>query len=266
MSFSPASDEHAIVEVVFGLSFARPFSSNDVEIVAKSHHLWKDQLPRMSRSQALQLMFGDAPPPAEVQFPSASGGVVVFDRVKPDGTLDWRLKVEGNALFVNCLSYTRWAEVWPRARAFMHDACKLMHTKGNPVASAVLQYIDVFEWRDRNKAFDAAELLHPNSPQLVIARRAMDHLWHAHHGWFRASEKGRYLERLHTDSVQNEEAVPIIKIDTYIQLHLKSPWSAEQAFGENLVDIEFDYMHRQQKQLLLEVITPEMAERIKLHV
>ncbi|WP_164832425.1 TIGR04255 family protein [Sinorhizobium meliloti] len=265
MSFSPVSDEHAIVEVVFGLSFARPFSTHDIEIIAKNHDRWKDQLPRMSRSQALQLIFGDAPPPAEIQVPSASGGII-FDRVKPDGTLDWRLKIEGNAIFVNCLSYTRWADVWPRARAFMHDACMLMHTKGNPVAGAILQYIDVFEWRDRSKAYDAAELLHPNSLQLTVARRAMNHLWHAHHGWFRGSEKGRYLERLHIDSVQNEEAVPIIKIDTYIQLQLSSPWSAEKAFGDDLVDIEFDDMHRQQKHLLLEVITPEMAERIKLHV
>lgn len=265
MGFGPINDDHAIVEVVLGLTTKRPFTNDEIELVARSHDKWKNKLPRISKTQALEFVFGDVPLPPQVQMPPLSGGVV-FDRVKPDGTLDWRLKVENNTIFVNCLSYTRWAEVWPQARALLSDVCELVVGKSNEISGAVLQYIDIFEWKDAPEKYDPSQALRPGSPQLLTAQRAMDHLWHSHQGWFRATKNGRSLERLHVDAVQNESGIPIIKVDTYIQLQLVELLSREKMFAGGLIDSEYDEMHERQKALLLEVVSPEMASRINLNV
>lgn len=264
MAFTPISGEHAILEVVFGLSFTRAFAAGEIDGVIKQHGRWKAHLPRVSRSSSFQVMFGDGPPPPEIQVP-ASGGVS-FERVKPDGTLDWRLRVDQNTIFVNCLSYTRWGEVWPTAKRYIEEVCAVFRDDID-VQTATLQYIDVFEWRDDVAGYDASLLFKADSQPALAAARSTVPLWHLHQGWFRAGippEFCRFLERVHVDAVQDVEQVPIIKIDTYIQAQLNEPMDMPVAM--DWLEGIFEELHARQKVLLSEALTPEMSARIDLNV
>lgn len=264
MAFQPKSDEHAIVEVVFGLIFARPFSPSEMDALAQEHARWKEFLPRMNRSAFMQVYVGPGAPPSS---PAPASGVM-FERFKPDGSLDWRIMAEGQHLYINCLSYTGWSDVWMRVREFMHSASSVA-ARDNDIAAALLQYVDVFDWAGDKGEYDPAELLEFDSAFIPESIRNRGHLWHLHQGWYRNNDlpaEGRMLERVSIDGLEDPSSgVPIIKIDTYLQMELASPLHAGTFLGEGPVDGVFDALHCQNKTLISSILTKETLNRIGLN-
>ena len=134
------SGEHAIVEVVFGLLLSRPFQPSEIEKLAQNHDRWKADLPRLARHEIQQLVVGEGIQQA-LALPGGPG--ISFERIKPNGDLAWRLRCEGNSLFVNCLEYSRWHEVWKRALRHMRGVLETVDAEKVSIAGALLQYIDV---------------------------------------------------------------------------------------------------------------------------
>ncbi len=265
MAFDPVSGGHAIAEVVFGLSFSRPFAPPEIERVAKSHSVWQRDLPRLSRTAGFPFMIGNNPQFAEgIQFGGIPGGVS-FERIKPDGTLDWRILVDQNNIFVNCLSYTRWADVWPRASKYIVDVIGVAGAGDALVSSATLQYIDIFKWNSDIADYNAREVMRPgeNVPPILFDK---GHLWHLHQGWFEPAENGRVLSRVHIDAVEDDERIPIVKFDTYMQHQLATFYTPSEAISGGWFESTFASMHDKNKNLLASFITDEMANRIDLNV
>lgn len=268
MPFEPKSGQHAIIEAVFGLQFARPFSQAVIEQVVAAHGEWQDHLPRLARSGAFQVVIGSfgLPPPDFGPF----GGGVTFERVKPDGALAWRLKVEGNSIFVNCLEYEGWTQVWAKVRPLLHRVTQLVDADGdNPVVSSILQYIDVFEWQGDAANYDASQLLRAGA---LVTEPALSRgpFWHLHQGWFREDNRlgnGRLLERLHIDSVADERGTPTVKFDSYLAFTPQEPHATQG--GKLLVEGSlgvawFGTLHDLDKELLASAITSEQAKKIGL--
>lgn len=261
MVFNPASGNHAIAEVVFGLSFSRPFAPPEIERVAKSHSRWKDELPRLNRMGGMPFMLSEPTWPQNLQL----GGGISFERIKPDGSLDWRLLVDQNNIFVNCLSYTRWVEVWPRAKKYIEEVIEVASAGDALIVSATLQYIDMFIWSASPEEYDARLLMREGDyvPPAVFSR---GHLWHLYQGWFEPAQTGRILERVHIDAVEQDGVLPVVKFDIYMQDQLGTFYTPSEAINGGWLEATFDGMHQKNKRLLESFITPEMATRIDLNV
>ena len=265
VGFEPKSDNHAIVEVVFGVAFARQFSTREVEAFANTHAEWKADLPRVNRSQTVEFVVGGVPLPPQVPVPASTG--VMFDRVKPDGNIAWRLAVENQNINVHCLEYDRWNEIWPKVSAYIEKA-SLSFAQNNHIVGVLLQYIDVFDWRGPSEGYDLGTLLNSDSALVPSDLMKRGDLWHLHQGWFTKDglpSPGRLLERLHMDGVQDQTTTPLVKIDSYMQLQMSQRMPVDQFFGEGeLGPTIFNSLHDRNKTLVKSVLAPEMADRIGL--
>lgn len=268
MPFNPNTEQHAIVEVVFGVQLARNLSAKELDALVAAHKEHFSDLPKVHRPQIIQFAFGEGSPPADLPIMQPTAGVM-FDAMKRDGSLDWRLRADDNRLFVNCLSYTRWADVWPTARKFLAAAGDIVVGADNAVTGFILQYIDVFRWAGDPSTYNVDAMLDRNSTHLPGSIFDCGPLWHLHQGWYRNvtdEPKGRVLERVHLDAVLEEKQVPIVKVDTYIQLELsqKRSWAAIFTGESPIGDALFDKLHEQDKDILKSILTEDMARRVAL--
>ena len=267
MPFEPINERHAIHEVVFVLGFERGFSEEEIEAIAAAHDRWKAELPGINRPQVLQVMVGaQARPPAGTVV-----GPVQFTSHKRDGSLDWRLLVENNIVVVNCLTYTRWKEVWERARRLIMDAVSLITDEGNRASSIALQYIDIFQWQGAETDYRIDQLLRKDSPHVPTSLWDAGPLWHLHLGWFRTDglpADGRLLERTHLDGQQMDQGSWQVKIDNTLRLDLDEPVVVQNHFfsgDQPFVDKVLPDLHLRNKELLTSFLTVELAQRIDLN-
>jgi uncharacterized protein (TIGR04255 family) len=270
--FRPLHDRHAIQEVVFVLMFGREFAPAEVEAVVKAHDRWREELPKVTRFTAQRIEIQDAGPP-QIR-PAEEAGVigVAFDAVKRDGSLDWRLRLQQNWIGVNCLSYTRWNQVWPTARGFLDQVGGILINPKLPVVGAALQYIDLFVWEGDIEQYRADELFRADSG--FVPRSIWDKgpLWHLYQGWFQKEDlpaAGRRLEKVHIDAVEREGTYQT-KVDITLRHDLADELpSYRSVFGADgeqaCIDASFTAMHTQCSRLLKAYITDEMAERISLN-
>jgi uncharacterized protein (TIGR04255 family) len=268
VSFEPKKREHAIVESVCGLLLTRNLIPAEIEALVAAHDQWRDDLPRLARTGVFQIVVGDG---GATQTLVPPGGGVSFDRVNPDGTLDWRLRADDAALFVNCLSYTGWAEVWPRTRRYLQQACDVAVRPENMLRGAIMEYIDVFEWVDEAERYELDLLFDRDSAYVPNSVWGKGALWHLHQGWFRTDNlpvKGRMLERIHLDGVIDDTSHrPTVRMSTYLSLEFESPIGHHDFFeaARGLADGIFGELHRLNKGLVGNYITKDMATRIKLN-
>lgn len=265
MPFEPQGLNHAIIEAVFGFQLARNFNQGEVDALIVAHDkVFKNDLPRVNRTQVLFL----GAMPANVQITPPVAGVA-FDAIKKDGGLEWRLRAEDNSLLVNCLDYSRWSQVWPKAREYLRAASDILLATDNTIAGVLLQYIDVFCWDGPLANYNVAELLDANGAHVPKSVLGCEPLWHLHQGWYRTDNlpaPGRLLERVHLDAVLDEKGIPVVKVDTYMMLELAGQQNNVATFGGGapMADRVFDDLHKANKSLLKSFLTSDMAKKINL--
>jgi len=262
--FEPQGPKHAIIEAVFGLQLARHFTASEIEALIAQHDKFKNDLPRVNRTQVI--MLGGIPPGVSITPPTAG---VSFDAMKRDGSLEWRLRAEDNQLILNCLAYSRWSEIWPRARDYLKAASEIVIGNDNHVRGILLQYVDVFLWKGDVAAYDPKLMLDPNSTHVPKSILECGPMWHLHQGWYRDDslpEPGRLLERLHLNAIPDDTGVPTVKVDTYLQLELANEQSVVSLFQNtpSMIENAFKYLHNDSKALLKSFLTDELAKRIDL--
>lgn len=269
MPFRPVlnDQQHAVVETVFQIGLDRVLTAGEIQSLIDAHPRWQDDLPRQNRLTAFE--FSPANPgAAPLQHEGARG--VNFEAIKKDGTLDWRLQAEGNAITVNCLSYSNWAEVWARAKSYLQQAYEIVLGDGKAIRQCVLQYVDVFRWSDDVAQYELSALLNQRSKYLAPKIFGAGPLWHLHQGWFRnidSPQAGRVLERINLDGVQVESAHYNVNIDAYLRLELKEPISNwdRSVSGSDDIDVIYDWLHLNSKKLVADCLNDEVGNRIGLH-
>jgi uncharacterized protein (TIGR04255 family) len=224
----------------------------------------------MTEFKAQQITLSDAGaevrPAGELDFVG-----VTFDALKRDGSIDWRLRLQQNYIAVNCLSYTRWDQVWPTSRDFLQQVCEILVKPDLPVIGMALQYVDVFLWDGDIKEYRADQLLRKESDHIPSAIFNRGPVWHLYQGWFEYADlpiEGRRLEKVHIDAVERGSA-HATKVDMTLRHDLKDRLpSAGDVFhserGEAPVDTVFTSMHTECKRLLRAFISDQMVERISL--
>lgn len=266
MPYRPINDRHAVREVVFALTFSRPFNLGEVEKLDTAHDIWKAELPKKSRAQYLQIAFG----PTTEAASSPSVGGVRFERIKADGSLDWRLGLEENFIAVNCLSYTRWADIWARARSLLQQAANVAVSEDNRTIGVGLQYIDVFVWEGDEGKCSPEQLLRRDSQFIPPNLWGKGPVWHLYQGWFRYDHlpaPGRLLEKVHLDAVEENKQF-LVKIDSTLRLDLETHVAAgPELFGGEppLIDRILDDLHQVNKRLVGGFLSDDMIHRINLY-
>ncbi|MEE9925824.1 MAG: TIGR04255 family protein [Brucella anthropi] len=265
VSFVPRSGEHALTEVVFGVTFSRLLNQTEIEAVVASHDVWKQKLPRMSRIAAVEFAFGEVPPTDMPQHRSAG---VIFDRYKPDGTLDLRLRVDETGLFVNCLTYTRWAEVWREAFDLMSQVSRFIRGEAF-ISSVILQCVDVFDWDGAPAEYDLHLLLKENPEVIPLFVFDSGLFWHSHHGRFfdASDDRGRLLQRVQLDGIEDQDSKPIVKLEIYLQLQFARDMAphADSLGSYGMMNELFDPLHDRQKEIASSYLSGEICNRIGLN-
>lgn len=266
MAFVAKSGEHAIVEVVFGFQLSRPWHPAEIEKLAQNHDRWKKELPRLARHEIQQVMIGEGVQQA-ITLPGGPG--ISFERIKPNGDLAWRLRCEGNSIFVNCLEYTRWQDAWASASSYMRDVLEVVGAEKVSVAGTLLQYIDVFDWTADPKDYDISRLLDVESDYVPRAASNYGLGWHLHQGWFEPIKEpipSRILHKAHFNALPKDETGhPTVKLDTLLRSDFNGHISAQNFFDEgSALEGMFIDMHDRNKWLLSSFLTKSICQQIGL--
>jgi uncharacterized protein (TIGR04255 family) len=261
MSFyQPKNQDHAIREVAFAVAFRDPLAAELIERAKQLGPEVREFLPAISPAGVMQIRMDGPAPMVEMQ-PAG----VVFQRVNPDATPQWALTIQHTHIAVNCLRYTRWAEVWARARDLFMAVSVQIGAPRLPISNVSLQYINQF----------IADQPLENSANLRVLRaetrflppRFVDNgeLWHVHQGWFEQVLEPIPGSKLHVINfgTQKDAERVTLTIDDLLRV---------QPDG---VDLEFcsgtqfaalmEWLHDEHKAMLREVLTSEMADRVRLN-
>ena len=266
MSFVPEKEAHALVEVVFGLQFDRPWTPKEIQQIKAAHvgdEEWVSFLPSINDVQLHEMVLG---PNGFVQPHAVPVTGVVFERIQPDGTIAWRLACDQSAIYINCLDYTRWAEIWPKVANLIVKVLTASNSENLHAVGVFHQTIDLFKWSGDTSDYDVTRLLDSQSDS-VPARVANNGLmWHLYQGWFQElidPLPGKLLTRVHFDA----PAVPVgvVKMDTHLGITLKYPLPVRTLLGaDSAVQQLFVLLHRRNKDVLKDFLTDEALISIDL--
>jgi uncharacterized protein (TIGR04255 family) len=184
--FRPYHDDHSIVEVAFQLVLDGIPTDDELRRIRERHPRWVDDLPSVKVNNipafaGLVLdLAGDMHVPRDPSRPLPS---LEFASFRRDGVLDWRLFCAGAVITVNCLTYTRWNDVSNRALDYLSGVSATFAESDRRAAALLLQYSDGFVWEGSLEAYQANQLLDPNSQYLAPSIFEAGPLWHLHQGW-----------------------------------------------------------------------------------
>ena len=263
MAFEPCNENHAITEAVFAVVGLQGFTPDDRDSAKAAHSKWQGLLPSLQEEGVLNIAVaapGAALPPPPI-------APLAFARFRADGEVEWRLLLTTDALVVNCLSYTRWSDVWTVARGLFADVAGALSSREQKIRSVALEYVDLF--RSADDHYDARDLLQESDsvPSGIFARGPT---WHLHQGWFEDAQEpvsGHILRRMHISSTVVDDR-PQVRFDTSHRFDMRDAPDLQSMFAEpdTLVDGLFGCLHQSSKELLANFLTAEMAQRINLHV
>ena len=266
MTFMARSGAHAIEEVIIGFQLSRPWHYAEIERLAQSHEQWKGDLPRVARNYPPNVTIDDGSGSEVIPLSASPIPLgILFDRVKPNGDLAWRLKCEGDALFVNCREYSKWSEVLETASGYMRSALKASSLGNLSIKSAILQYVNIFEWAADPAEYNIFQLLKKSNKYIPEVASNYGSMWHLHQGWFDPCDEpaaGKVLTRIHFDSeLFGEIKTPATKLDIFLQFEFNDQIPVEAFFDRNSVPEEcFDILRDKRKNILLGVLTQNIAK------
>lgn len=267
---APIAGRHAIKTVSFGLEWQQPLQEDLLVLLKALHGRVRDRLPRVIQHQEIgfQIVVSPSPPTPEAP-PKPQLAGLTFDALQPNGEPEWSLAIQRNFLAVNCHVYSRWNEIWPKAKEFLSPFVPVLARECG-ISVIGLQYVDQFRVLDVAEEFRADDLFRADSPFLPKHVFELDDLWHSHHGYFQTmTEPSAHRQLNHVDiDVVNANEERLVQITTAHRALL------DQAAvdGAALLDDKksgalHHYMialHRLNKKLLRQLLAEAMCERISL--
>jgi len=247
----PIYRSHAIKELIFALQFREAFDKDSLEKLIQSERL-KSELPNVEKINETSSLAG-----------------VEFRHFKDDEKIDWMLRVHGNFISVNCLDYEGWKKVWSHARQYLEWVVK---SQQNSLEEIMLQYVDLFVYEGQLSEYSLTELFDEKAPYLTQKIKAAGPLWHINHGWFDQVEQfqARCLNILNINTAQMADSRALL---TQIEHR------GQIQFGESITEVTslfvssdnhapiddiISYLHQNNKNIMLELLQPNMAKRLGL--
>jgi uncharacterized protein (TIGR04255 family) len=204
--FIPLHDTHAIREVVFAVFFEAAIPPSLVRAVGENLLVpWRHHAPKRTDLRSIVFAPGTIPSFASVAKMPADG--LQFEGFKRDGSLSWRVSLQGDMIFINCLEYPGWEQAWPLVREWLGWTLGADPNANVRCRGFGLQYINEFRWQGEIERCTPDQFLKSSDevPRALLAYR--DPRWHLHHGRFDAGiapYAGETLRRVHIDADRGE--------------------------------------------------------------
>ncbi len=266
--FIPLHDTHAIREVVFAVFWQAIPPSLFRAVGGNLLVPWREHAPKRTEIRALI-------PEGIPSFASLAGTPVEglnFEGFKRDGSLSWRIALQSDGIFVNCLEYQGWEQVWPLVREWFGwilaaDPDVNVHSNGFG-----LQYINEFRWHGSVERCTASQFLKFGDEVPRALLEYPDPRWHLHHGRFDAGSgpyTGETLRRIHIDSTRTgwpdgtQGAATVV--DVFTRTFFMPSVPVREDFGVDGKAHElFESLHNLIKDRLSEYVRDDILARVKL--
>lgn len=264
MPFVPVGGDHAVIEVVFTLVVNREWHQHEIQQVRNHHQAFKSHLPKATDGQDMQFTFApNGQPVGSTTFPT-----VAFERFREDGTLSWRLMLQGNQAFVNCLIYTGWEEVWKISKERLSDVQTALIGTDARITNVQLQYINEFDWKGSIDSYSLQGLLNMEGDHLPKSLARRGSLWHCNTGWFEKGAgplKGQMLSRCDMAGMHRDQQERFVRIDTVRRMDFKSHQSFNDVGDANgWLDMTFRELHLSCKDHLASTLAQPAKNNIGL--
>ncbi len=270
LTVRPVKPEHSINEVVFVLNFSQPLSENNLQLLKQLEDLLKDALPKIEAQEAAGVRIN---PNGQIEpQPSRLMSLTFKHPTANKGEFDWALRAEGSFIAVNCLDYTGgWNNIWPKAHDFLRLAADKLISTDNSIDSIALQYIDRFIYEGQTDSYKTSIIFNDESVYLNKKVTKAGAFWHIHQGWFDYVKElpVRILNRLNiTAAMADKEHHTTIDHSATIQFKKKIT-NHKTLFDETIkekiaIDYYFDMLHKENKNILRELLNQDRIEDIKL--
>lgn len=272
--FVPVGRDHALSEVVLGVTFNEPLAPVAMEAF-RTHSILADELPShvVHQGHAITLR---ALPGGNIEQHLAPIGMgiekVDLQRFNNGGQIEWLVGIEKQRVHASCFAYTRWRDVADRSYSYLDAIFRTLQSH-RPYANAVgLQCVDEF-FSTRPLDEGATELLRGDVDWIApVALKSVGY-FHSNVGWFEdpGGLGGRRLVRINVEAlpVDNFKMVPAgatygIRISTFLRTDAThQPFPLVISHGGEIRDL-FEAMHIRSKELVRDLLTIEMCRRIGL--
>ena len=262
----PVKPEHSIKEVVFVLKLSKQLSVESLQVLKQLEDSIKSELPIMEPQEATSFV---VKPGNQISVqPPRLASLAFKNSTENNGQFDWMLRAESDFIAVNCLNYTRWKEVWPKARNYLSLASNKLASTENPIVSIALQYLDQFIYEEK-KEFKTSIVFNDDSDFLSGIVSKAGPLWHTYQGWFGNKNEQPILHSLNiTAAMAGKEHHTTIDHRGTIQFKNKTT-NHKTLFNEiknkTAADHYFDLLHEENKQILKDLLNKERIKDIKLN-
>jgi uncharacterized protein (TIGR04255 family) len=268
--FEPIHAAHAIEQVVFVVQFDTALDDHarfsEIRIAAMEFKSGEDlpgEVPIQEFSIAVKHPDSAVPPPLPSSF--------VLRSVARDGMTEQELMVERASLTFKTSLYSHWGTAWAQAKRYFERLVPL-YVQNSQVRAISLNYVDKFVWDGDASECNPSLLFVPKSKYVCPHVFETREFWHSHTGKFiRASGNVKRLLNVNVDYLEETTAKGsrrVVSITTVLTDMLNqpnySPTKINSKDALDFVDNSMEDLHVFGKEVLREIICPEMSKRIAL--
>lgn len=264
MDFEPLHSAHAIESVSFHVAFDQQLDDAGLQ-TAKKALGDLPELPGRSEIRTMSVPIGVA------GAASAESGGYAYTNSRPDGVIQDELHVTRNAISTSTRNYIRWADAWRGPEKYFGLLVPI-YLETAKVLQITLNYVDKFVPAEPSKFTNPARILRPGSVYLAPQIFQQEDLWHSYTGRFeRVSATIKRLLSINVDclterTVDSEKTVLVIK--TLTADYFNQPGYEAHEMPRNaapqLIRERFEELHQYDKRVMIDMLSPQMADRIGL--
>jgi len=270
--FDPLHAAHAIEQVVFVVQFDPPLDEPQLLEIREAALQFKSEkdLPGQMEIQEIAIAFGApgaaAPPP---RMPTGPG--LVLMSTGRDGTVQNELRVERASLTFRTTLYSRWDAVWVQARRYFESMLP-KYVQYSQISAVSLNYVDKFVWSGTLDQCSPNLMLLPRSKYVCPHVFEVTEFWHSHTGKFIRTDTHTkcllnvnvdYLDEINGVDTRRVVAITTVLTDMLNQLGY-SPTRVAKDNALHFVDERMQKLHAFGKEVLGDIVSPEMSKRIAL--
>ena len=255
----PINEKHAIEVALFIVAFERPFDAITVQALPGLQALLKDDYPTFNATNVMEIRFTDSK--IDQQIGAVTG--CQLQKFHEDGRPAWVLKVEGNAIVVSCMDYTRWDEVSSKALGHIKTAFTLVKSETNAVVTVIHQIIDRFVAVNKED-YQVEQVFNIKSRYLTKQALESGMLWHVYQGWFDDAPEfgGKLLNVLNLSTADNPVGLTTT-IDHAVHFQFQ-PAMAIDALDDPFMRKAFNALHERNKVTIKNLLNEKQQKAIKL--
>jgi len=264
--FEPIHDAHALEQVAFVFQVDHPIDdARYLEVRGAAAGVATD-LPGRAELQGFKLSVG-----AQGALGLGPSMGNQFSRTRPDGAVEGELRIDRTSATFRTMIYTRWEEVWAKARSYF-DAIVPRYLGPGRISGISLNFVDKFVWTGAPAACRPSLLLRPGSRYVCPHVYEVDDLWHSHTGAFlRADRQTKRLLNINIDYL--DENLPtgsrrIVVVTTVLTDLMNQAGFDPLEVGETALlgvfDDHMQQLHAFGKMAFGNIINDEMSRRIAL--